>query len=218
MHVFLTLTFLISFTQSCFAENVTSIIDGKYINKLPISVTNIPESSKLELKLIIPDGFCQSGLVRRDSSGFYKKEYMLCQDLPQRFSDKMFYVFYSQGKSTGSAKDYMEAEKKYLTTKVCSGYRVIYEASYDHTDYSQADMIFSCSNVKNNQKVIMLTSFFAGQNDASALHYDIKIPIEDMEDFVINEMLNNINNGAISILKDGVEAYTAKCAKNYQAN
>ena len=79
---------LLTINQFCYAENVTSSIDGRYINKLPISVTDVPEAEKLQLKLMVPKGFCQASLVKRDSNGFHKKEYMLCEDLPQRVSDQ----------------------------------------------------------------------------------------------------------------------------------
>jgi hypothetical protein len=207
---------LLTINQLCYAENVTSSVDGRYINKLPISVTDVPEAEKLQLKLVVPKGFCQASLVKRDSNGFHKKEYMLCEDLPQRVSDKMFYILYNEGSSMNSAKELMEMERDRLTTKVCSGYRIIYEASYDQQNYSQADLIISCSDIKNNRKVVMLTSFFAGEKDASAFHYDIRMPIEDPEEFTVDEILSNINNGGLTILKAGEELVAASCGKNYQ--
>jgi hypothetical protein len=216
MYLSLPILALISLlAQSSFGE-VTSMIDGKYVNKLPISVTNIEDSNQLHLQLIVPQGLCQTGLVKRVEGGFHKKSYMACEDLQKRESDKMLYIFYNYGKNLNNATELMGKEKERLTTKICSGYDIIYEESEDYGDYSQADSLLSCSDVKNNRKVVMLISFFAGKYDSSALHYDIRVPIEYPDEFAVSELLRNINDNSLSILKNGTHFKFINTCKGYQ--
>jgi hypothetical protein len=205
---------LLILPQCSFAD-VTSILDGKYINKLPIVVTDVADADKIELQLIVPQGLCPTGLVKRVEGGFHKKSYMACEDLQKRESDKMLYIFYNDGQNANNAKELMEKEKERLTTKICSGYSIIHEESEDYGDYSQADMLFSCSDVKNSRKVIMLISFFAGESDSSAIHYDIRVPIEYPQEFTVSELLSNINN-SLSILKGGTHSKFVNSCKHYQ--
>ena len=193
--------------------------DNQGIHRLPISVTGQDPSQTIELELKVPINFCQANLVKRSEGGVYKKEYMRCEDLAIRKSDKMFYIFYNKGSSEGDAAKFLELKKQQLTTKVCTGYEILYEKTSQEDGYSKSEMIISCTNMEKNVKILMLLAFFVGEKDSCSLNYDIKLSLNDPEDFAISEILQNLNNENITILRGGKERTPITfCADYYNKN
>ena len=203
---------LMCIAQIAYGKNVTTIVDGRYVNKLPIYVTGLDESEKVELEVRVPKGLCQASLVKRVDNGFYKKEYMACEDLKKRESNKMFFILYNIGQCQQTATELIDIEKDRLS-HLCSEYTVLHEESSEGNGYAESEMIFSCSDIKTKNKVVMLMSFFSEGSDCSGFSYNMKMGLEDPNDFAIGEMIQNINDDNISIYRGGVKESDFRCCK-----
>ena len=174
-----------------------------YIEKLPVHVTDVAEEDKLELYIKVPDGFCHNSLVKRINGGFHKKEYIPCKDLRSRKAEKIFYIYYNEGKFPGSTEDLINTDIGKLS-KFCSSNRIFNHQNKKFDNHTQSSLIASCFDIKTTKKSIMLIAYFSGKKDCSGVHYVIRVPMEYPESFVIGELMQYVNSEDFAILKKDV--------------